>query len=72
MIIKIVAPSVPAEIIKTVEAIEEPTFKFVKKVGINLEFECSLEDKAQACDIAKKALKRNPTLLGAAYSVVNY
>lgn len=72
MKIKIVAPSMADEIIATVEAIPEPKFTFVKKMGINLEFDCTLEDKNAANEIAKKALKHNPKLIGAAYSVANY
>lgn len=72
MIIKIVAPMKHEEFIKVLEAVEEPKFKFVRKMGINLEFECSLSDKKEACEAAKKALKRNPELMLVAYSVLEF
>ena len=74
MKITIVVPTVAVHdtVIATIEAIEEPTFKFIGKKAINLEFECSGDDKNAACDIAKKALKKNPALMMATYSVATY
>ncbi len=73
MNLTIIAPSAADEIIATVEAIEEPKFKLAKKQGINLIFEVEgMDDKNAAGDIAKKALKHNPKLLGAAYSIATY
>ncbi|MFT8352651.1 hypothetical protein [Clostridium saccharoperbutylacetonicum] len=48
------------DVIKIVEEIEvegEKAFKFVKKEGLKLFFDCSLEDSAKASTIAKQAIK---------------
>lgn len=48
------------DVIKIVEEIEvegEKVFKFVKKEGLKLFFDCSLEDSAKAATIAKQAIK---------------
>ena len=54
------SPIMQDKIIKILEAIEEPTFEFVKKDGIKVYFNTSLENKEEACAIAKKEIKKDP------------
>ena len=51
------------DIVKIVEEIEvenEKVFKFLKKEGLKLCFECSLGDSEKAASIAKQAIKNTP------------
>jgi len=44
-------------IVENVEVENEKVFKFVKKQGLQIHFECSLSDQQQATSIAKQAIK---------------
>lgn len=54
------SPIMQDKIIKILESLEEPTYKFIKKDGIKVYFETNLEDKDEACAIAKKEIKKDP------------
>lgn len=54
------SPIMQDKIIKILEAMDSPTFKFVKKEGIKIYFETDMEDKDKACDVAKKEIKKDP------------
>ena len=44
-------------IVENIEVENEKVFKFVKKQGLQIHFECSLSDATNAAAIAKKAIK---------------
>lgn len=54
------SPIMQDKIIKILESETDPTFKFIKKDGIKIYFETSIEDKEEACVIAKKIIKKDP------------
>lgn len=54
------SPIMQDKIIKILETLKDPTYTFVKKDGIKIYFETSLDDKAEACKIAKKEIKKDP------------
>ncbi|AWK52674.1 hypothetical protein DIC82_17465 [Clostridium beijerinckii] len=44
-------------IVENIEVENEKVFKFVKKQGLQIHFDCSLADSQNAASIAKKAIK---------------
>ncbi|WP_159519133.1 hypothetical protein [Erysipelothrix urinaevulpis] len=64
------SPLMQDEIKAAVEAIESPTFTFVKKDGIRLYFETESEDLEAAVKIAKTEIKNMPNATALFFSVV--
>ncbi len=58
------------EIIEILENIKEPKYKFIKKNGIRLYFETSIEDLDEASKIAKASIKEKPEAAALFFSVV--
>ncbi len=54
------SPIMQDKIIKILEAVESPKFKFVKKEGIKIYFETDLEDKDEATKVATREIKKDP------------
>lgn len=54
------SPIMQDKIIKILEGMDSPSYTFIKKDGIRIYFETSLEDKEEACKLAKKEIKKDP------------
>lgn len=64
------SPVMQDDIIKTLEASEDPTFTYTKKSGIKLYFETSMDDAEAAAKIAKSLIKEQPFGKAILFSVI--
>ena len=54
------SPIMQKQIIKIVEAIEDPKFTYDKTDGIRIYFTTDFENDEEACKIVKAAIKKDP------------